>query len=82
MHTQALLGLVRPSPPRGRYGDSIRTAAAVRQTRLTPSTASRASRRIPWTHGTLRRSRGPFRTTLGRPPRRVRGICAGLSNSR
>ncbi len=82
MGTQALFGPVLPSPPRGRDGDSIRNPAALGQTRLTPSTASRASRRISWTRGTLRRSRGLFHTPSGRRPRRVRGIYAGLSNTR
>jgi hypothetical protein len=81
MRTQALLGPVLPSP-RGRDGDSIRTAPAVRQTCLTPSRAARGSRRISWTRGALRRSCAPFQATLGRPPRRVRGIYAGLSNTR
>jgi len=43
MHTQALLGLVLASPSRVRDGDSIRTATALMQTRLTPGAASHAS---------------------------------------
>ncbi len=38
MGTQALLGPVLPSPLHGRDGDIIRTASALTQTRLTPST--------------------------------------------
>lgn len=53
MHTQAPLGPVLPSSLRRRDGDSARSAAAVGQTRPTPSITWRASRRIsstvaPW----------------------------------
>jgi len=82
MRTRALLRLVLPSPPRGFDDDSVRGASGVRQTRLTPSTASRASCRISWTRSPFRRSRDPFRPTLDRPPRRVCGIYTGLSNTR
>ena len=82
MHTEPLPCPVLPSPPRGRDGDTARTAPAVMQVRLTPSTTSHAPRRISRTRGTLRRWRGSFQLTLGRPPRRVGGIHAGLSNTR
>ena len=82
MRTQALLGPVPTSAPRGRNSDNERSGRVVRKIRLTPSIAWRAWFHNPWTRGTLRRWHRPFRTRLGRPPRRVLGIYAGLSNSR
>ena len=74
MRTRSLLDRVLPSPLRERGDDTARMAPAVMQVRLKPGIISRASCCIAWTRGTLRRSQGSFRTTLGRPPHRVRGI--------
>ncbi len=82
MRTEALLGPVPPSPSRGGEDESTRTASAVRRIRPTSRSAWRPMRRISWTRGTLRRLSGLFETTLGRPPRRVHGVYAGLSNTR
>lgn len=82
MRTPALLGRLPTSPPHVGVDRSARAAPNHRQTRLVRRLAWRASRGISWTHGILRRSRGLFHTPLGRQARRVRGIFAGLSNTR
>ena len=71
-----------PSLPRTRDTATAQSSRRVRQVRLTPSIARRAVRGISCNHGTLRRSRGRFEPQLGRPPCRVHGIYAGLSNKR
>lgn len=82
MRTPALLGRLPTSPPHVGIDHSARAAPNLRQTRLTRRLVWRASHGISWTHSTLRRARGLFHTRLGRQARRVRGIYAGLSNSR
>ena len=79
----------RLEPRSGRrpeLGQSITRGRMMRtQARPTPSLSWHASRRISRTRGTLRRSRGLFQTTrqtADRPSRGVRGIYAGLSNTR
>lgn len=82
MSTPALLGSMLTSTPREDDDDHALAALGLRQTRLTRSLARRGSRGIHWSHGTLRRSRNLFPTTIGRPTRRVRGVYTGLSNTR
>jgi hypothetical protein len=82
MRTPAPLGMIPTSPPREADDRSAWAAPGLMQTRLTRNLAWRTSRGIPWAHGTLRRSRNLFPTTIGRPPRRVRGVYTGLSNTR
>ena len=82
MRSQALLGAGLTSPTCRPDANSLQPAPAIRLVRLTPSRAARGARRISWTGGTLRRSRAHFQPTLGRSSRRVRGIYAGLSNTR
>ena len=82
MRNQALLGAGLTSPTCRHDANSLQPAPAIRLVRLTPSRVARRANRISWTGGTLRRSRAHFQTTLGSPPRRGRGIYAGLSNTR
>ena len=82
MGTPARLDMIPTSPPREGDDRNPRAAPGLMQTRLTRNLAWRTSRGIPWAHGTLRRSRNLFPTTIGRPPRCVRSVYAGLSNTR
>jgi len=81
MRTQALLGPILESPLRERDADHARSAPPVRPVCLTPSTAWRASHRISWTRGTLRRWRGPAHNH-NRQTASDRGVYAGLSNTK
>jgi len=76
------LDAVVPSLPRGHDMDSSGTAPVVRQVRLTQSIALGLARPILRARDDLRPSRGPSQSALGRPARRVRGVYAGLSNTR
>jgi hypothetical protein len=83
MRSQALLGRGLTSPTCRHDANSLPPARAIRLVRLTPSRAARGARGISCAGGTLRRSQAHFQPTLGgRPLRRVRGIYAGLSNTR
>ena len=71
-----------PSIPHARDVDASRHSPLVRQTRLTPKPAARPLilRSLP--RGNLRARLGPSHSALGRPPGRVRGVYADLSNTR
>jgi hypothetical protein len=82
MSTPASLGMILTSTPREGDDRNAWAATGLMQTRLRRHLARRTLRGILWDHGTLRRSRDLFPTTICRPPRRVRGVYAGLSNTR
>ena len=71
-----------PSFPHARDVDASRPSLLVRQTRLMARPAARAVILLSLSVGNLGTCLGPSDSALGRPPRRVRGVYADLSNTR
>ena len=82
MHTPALLGAIRISPPRAGDGRPAWAAPGLRQTRLTRTLAWPSPRRITRTQCALPRLRRARSVVIGRPSRCDAGVRADLSNTR
>jgi hypothetical protein len=82
MHTPALLGAIRISPPRAGDGRPAWAAPGLRQTRLTRTLAWPSLRRITRTQCALPHLRRARSVVIGRPSRCDGGVYADLSNTR
>jgi hypothetical protein len=82
MHTPALLGAIRISPPRAGDGRPAWAAPGLRQTRLTRTLAWPSPRRITRTQCALPRLRRRRSAPIGRRARCGGGVYADLSNTR